>query len=299
MSNKSDETALLTSTEGSGDEAFTLIELLVVIAIIAILAAMLLPTLARAKQQAQCIKCVSNLKQLGVGWTMYIGENRDQLPINGNTGDQPGGNQNGPTPGEDPQWCPGRVDQGASPAGQQTNVNWVEAGQVFPGVVNPTVYRCPADRSTYFNNNVYPIGGGGEPRIRSMSMNAWLNPAPVSIQECNMGPPSPYVIFTKSASLSIAGASKIFLMLDENPYSINDAFFMDTPNDTGWGDRPASYHGNAGGISFCDGHAIIRKWTDPVLLTNTEPSTGALYGTLTPDLIWFRALTTVSNNMTY
>jgi prepilin-type N-terminal cleavage/methylation domain-containing protein/prepilin-type processing-associated H-X9-DG protein len=51
--------------------AFTLIELLVVIAIIAILASLLLPALARAKQQAQQIQCVNNLKQLTVAFISY------------------------------------------------------------------------------------------------------------------------------------------------------------------------------------------------------------------------------------
>lgn len=240
--------------------AFTLIELLVVIAIIAILAALLLPALNAAKQQGQGAKCISNLRQLTLGWIMYANDNRDNLVLNSDETYQP----NILNVNADPQWCPGiETSYSTTPNAIALSSNvFIKAGQIFPYVQNVQIYVCPADNTFVINNAVQTR----YPKTRSMSMNAWINPAGPPLPAngiVDLGNTNNCVIYRKTADLNLPGSSKIWLLMDENPYSINDAFMICNPNATTWEDHPASYHDHAAGLSFCDGHAQIRKWTDP------------------------------------
>jgi len=246
----------------SKHRGFTLIELLVVIAIIAILAAMLLPALSKAKTKAHGISCMNNLKQLTLGWVMYAGDHNDTLvPCT----DLPLVNFEYPAKdyGSRNQWCMGSMS--AFPG--WTNKVLIQDSLLYPFVNNVAVYRCPADVSVANGPAVSPYGGGGVPRARSVSMNSWMNTSSTSL-----GTTDPGTIFRKITG--IQRPSDIWVLLDENPGTINDGFFLTRLLDTSWTDVPATYHNNANGISFADGHAEIKKWRDPAILGKRVTSVG-------------------------
>ena len=110
-----------------------------------------------------------------------------------------------------------------------------------------------------------------------------------------------YITYRKDSDLVHPGAVNLWVFIDENPRSINDAFFLEMtsggsnpPQNTQWTDIPATYHNHAGGISFADGHAQIRKWTDEAIL-GFNLNSAAINGTTArgnTDIDWLLKQTT-------
>jgi prepilin-type processing-associated H-X9-DG protein len=214
---------------------------------------------------------LSNSKQLALAWLGYTGDFNEKVANNYGVAETIAAINNKAFDNwvnNVMSWSVGTdVDQISI-----TNTAWVINGVLGPYTAGAVgVYKCPADNFLSRDQ----ASAGFIRRNRSLSMNSIFgrfstttDPAQdPTLRGLNWGSQG-YRQFLKTTQ--VPKPSGTWLTLDEHPDSINDGYFVNSPDNTLWSDIPASYHNGACGFSFADGHAEIKKWKSSTSLYNVQ-----------------------------
>jgi prepilin-type processing-associated H-X9-DG protein len=216
---------------------------------------------------------------------MYDDDNHGEFPPNADESNQ-----------NESSWCDGHLKWTPDTT---DNTNWWMIVTSFCGPYigdQVKIFKCPSDN---WLCNEY---GQMMPRVRSISMNGYVGQPLDEITAQGGSNPTywggsgaGYQAYENENQVISPSPSALWLTLDEQADSINDAFFIFNMNKPGFGDCPAAYHDGSCSFSFVDGHSETHRWRDlqfwPAVMQqawangNIEPGSG-------PDVQWMIQHTT-------
>ncbi|MFH1904582.1 MAG: DUF1559 domain-containing protein [bacterium] len=224
--------------------SFTLMELLVVIAIIALLASVLLPALSKAREMARSIKCVSNLKQIGLAFQMYADDNDDYFPYAWSN----------LASNSDKSWA--QLLDNAGYTNYDIPAYATDEASIRAAYAKSTIYKCPSDKGVYYS---MPM---------NFSMNSDLQrvygyPSEAALWESKypklgkIPQPSEKVLLccSRAASNVSYGVLLVATYFNANSDILGGDNDGDIDEDDGW----RNLHNGSFNVLFCDGHVEGRR----------------------------------------
>jgi prepilin-type processing-associated H-X9-DG protein len=271
-------------------------------------ALMLLPAMAQSRVSSRTLQCLSNAKRLAAAVMMYTADNQALYPPNPDDGNT--------SPGYD--WVPGLACIGCSgifsPDLLKNPSYFLLASYLG---TNAAVLQCPEDprfgtyqgsdplllgktiratRSVSMNGGVgtadaqFLQGGGHSGRPESPVKGTWLTGSPFANVHDH-----PWATFGKTSDFRVVPPSQIFVIADEDPYSINDGALGVIAGVSRFIDFPATFHNHGCTFSFCDGHVELHVWMgNAIVLTPPISFAGrADTGLDHVDWVWLKDHSTV------
>ncbi len=228
----------VSSVKRPSPTGFTLIELLVVIAIIAILASVLLPALTKAKMKGTGARCLSNQRQLILGFTMYADDNNGTMPGRSFNGlDMYAG---GYWPEPSPAIAAGITIEEAKARVKRS----LGRGVLWKYVSAFEAYHCPGDLRFKRQKPGAKWAYDSYSKADGMNGGFWDIPSIVKLE--SVPEPMKAMVFIEEA--------------DSRNYNLG-TWVIDAVN-RGWVDPFAIFHLNSSSFSFADGHAENHRWLE-------------------------------------